>query len=56
MTVGTKKALKERRRQLLEQIALAADSIAKIDARLEIMRNQVLEEDLKQAERIPAHG
>lgn len=42
--------LQQRRYELLEQIARAADEIAVIDRRLTILRSQELEADLIQAE------
>ena len=42
-----------RRLELIEQIALAADEIARIDADLPVLQSQALESDLNQAEPRP---
>lgn len=43
-------AARERRRELIEAIAAAADEIASIDAALPVLQSQALESDLQQAE------
>ncbi len=45
-----REVLQERRHQLLEQIARAADEIAEIDRRLAVLQSLELEADLIQAE------